>query len=159
MPAPSSFPSPPPRPLTIEVFGRAAVVALPGDLRHHADDGLVRTLQYAVACGHQHLVLDFTPATSVDRRSFAILVDALTRLELHPHGAVVLAGAGAIGDLLDVRDGDLLFTSFPSRGDALRALRDPSRRMQDGWRTAILSELTASLAAKTAIEVRLGSSV
>ena len=144
--------------MTIEVFGRVAVIALPGELQRHADHDLARTIEYAVACGHQHLVLDFTPATSLDDRSFGVLVRTLPHLELHPRGAVVVAGArGEVGRLLDGLAGDLMFTSFASRADALRALRDPSRRMHDGWRTATPPELPARPDAVPTSEARVGS--
>ena len=143
-PAPSPpFASPTARPVTIEVFGRTAVVALPGDLDQQPDGELARSIDYAIRCGHQHLVLDFTQATFLDCRSFRILLRAVARLD-HPNSAVVLAGAqGVVLRTLDVLQGDLLFTTFPSRADALRALRDPSREMNEGWRTLGPPELLA----------------
>jgi anti-anti-sigma factor len=122
--------------ITIEVFGRVAVVVLPGDLDWHDEDHLTEVIDYAIRCGHHHLVLDFTAATYLSAHAYGVVVHALGALHRLPHSAVVLAGAdGPVKRLLQVLEADLMFTVFLTRGDALRALRDPSRPPNDGWRT------------------------
>ncbi len=136
MPAPSPFENPPERSITIEVFGRSAVVVLRGDLDRQEDDDLAEAVAYAVRCGHHRLVLDFTTTTFLDCGSYRGILRGLGGLEKITSAAVVIAGAGAaVERMLYVLEADLLFTLFPARGTALAALRDPSRPPNDGWRT------------------------
>jgi anti-anti-sigma factor len=136
LPAPSPSEDAPPRRIAIEAFGRAAVVALPGDLDQLDDDHLAEAIDHAIRCGHHHLVLDFTETTYLDSRSYRAIIHALGALHRCQNSAVVLAGARGLAErLLRVLEADLVFTVFATRGDALRALRDPSRPPNDGWRT------------------------
>jgi anti-anti-sigma regulatory factor len=136
LPAPSPFEFPPDRPVTIEVFGRVAVVVLRGDLERYEDDYLAETVDHAVRCGHHHLVLDLTATTLVDRDSYRAIVRGLSGLKRIANAAVVMAGASTpMQHMLRAVEADLLFTLYPARGAALAALRDPSRPPNDGWRT------------------------
>ncbi len=127
---------PPERPITIEVFGRVAMIVLRGDLDRYADNNLAEAVEYAVRCGHHHLVLDLTATTFFDCHSYRGIVRGLAGLKPITNASVVIAGASApVQHMLSAVEADLLFTLFPSRGAALAALRDPSRPPNDGWRT------------------------
>ncbi len=136
MPAPSPFEIPPDRPITIEVFGRVAAVVLRGDLGRYDDEYLANTVDYAVRCGHHHLVLDLTATTSIDGHAYHAIVQGLSGLTRISNAAVVIAGASTpVQHMLAGLEADRLFTLHPARGAALGALRDPSRPPNDGWRT------------------------
>jgi anti-anti-sigma factor len=134
--APSPFEHSPERPITIEVFGRVGMIVLRGDLDRYGDDDLAEAVEYAVRCGHHHLVLDLTATTFLDCHSYRGIVRGLAGLKKISNAAVVIAGASTpVQHMLSAVEADLLFTLFPSRGAALAALRDPSRPPNDGWRT------------------------
>ena len=136
MPAPSPFEIPPERPITIEVFGRVAVIVLRGDLDRYEDEELAEAVGYAVRCGHHHLVLELTATTFLDCHSYRGILRGLTGLKQITNAAVVIAGASTpVQHMLAAVEADLLFTMFPARGIALATLRDPSRPPSDGWRT------------------------
>jgi len=136
LPAPSPFELPPERPATIEVFGRVGVIVLRGDLDRYEDDDLAEIVEYAVRCGHHHLVLDMTATTFLDCHSYRGILRGLAGLKRIANSAVVIAGASTpVQHMLAAVEADLLFTLYPARGAALGALRDPSRPPNDGWRT------------------------
>lgn len=107
MPVSMHGPSTTPQPVTVEVLGAEALVAVTGDLDLSLDDAFTTGLASGISSAIDGIVVDLAACHFIGSRSFAAIHDASVFLEtrgqtLEVRGAP--ASYGLIGDALDRAD-------------------------------------------------------
>jgi stage II sporulation protein AA (anti-sigma F factor antagonist) len=112
-----------------------AIVLVDGDLDMETAPQLERHLADRIAHGHRHLVLDLTGATFLDSTALRVLLTTIAPLQDEADAAVVLAGThGIVERALTTSGIGPMFTSFPTRPEAVAALTESAEPLCEGWR-------------------------
>lgn len=121
-----------------ELSDHGAIVLVDGDLDMETAPQLERHLADHIADGHRHLVLDLTQATFLDSTALRVLITTITPLQEDADAVVVLAGTHGIVERALATSGiGQMFTSFPTRREAVAALTGSAEPLRDGWRAVV----------------------
>jgi stage II sporulation protein AA (anti-sigma F factor antagonist) len=120
------------------ISDHGAIVLVDGDLDMETAPQLERHLADQIADGHRHLVLDLTEATFLDSTALRVLITTVAPLQDEADAAVVLAGTHGIVERALATSGiGQMFTSFPTRREAVAALTGSAEPLREGWRAVV----------------------
>jgi|tagenome__1003787_1003787.scaffolds.fasta_scaffold19203819_1 anti-sigma B factor antagonist len=113
---------------------QGALVVVDGDLDIATAAQLRTAISSKIRDGHRHFVVDLSDATFLDSMAMGTLLYSIMPIRHDPDAAVVLAGVhGIVERALTISNIGAMFSTFDTRSDALRGIRDEV--LQEGWRS------------------------